>query len=152
MRSVSELLALLVAVGIAVAVSVPVTLLLGGLGQRLQPTGAAVAIQAAKVEKLTANGRYLQADIVVQFGGSESAKCDWVGIVIDETEYDGWITSPSPGVSFTPGTTVTYTARFDNLPRDVDDYYPVAIVIGCVGVSGVQIRASIQTYVSPYRI
>jgi len=154
-RAVSNLLGLLIVVGIVVAMGGATALLVGGIGQRLQPTGASVSIQSVKVQKIAGDNKQFMTEAVLYIGGSESVRINSIYIIYEYGGSPRWcwgsIRAPEMMKYFTPGATVAVVARHSCV-YVLDDYQPVRVQVEVCTVSGQCIHAVASALVQPWRV
>jgi len=142
-KGVSNLLALLIIIAIVVGTAIAVALMVSGMTQRLQPSGAAVTIQGLRLQDIRNNKLMVDASIYVT--GGETVRCDsievwWDGVSKGSATINtGWLQ---------PGSITTIQAVI-SCSADPPDYQFVRVVIRCWTNSGTEIRGSGSAKVEP---
>lgn len=156
MRSISNLMAVLILLSIVVGVGIGVALLTGAMTQRLQPTGSGLNIQNIRVQALTSNRRYILVEVVATVTGAQSIRIRYVYIYWQRgnnilTSRSTTPLKPSINQYFAPGATLTIIARFNNVYNPPGDYSPVRVIIEFCDTSGKCYMVSGSGVLEPYR-
>jgi hypothetical protein len=155
-RSISNLVAVLILLAIVVGVGVAIAMMSGALTQRLQPTSSSLNIQSVRVQALTSNKQYIVAEIAATVTGAQGIRINniWLywesgGNLMSVARYSQ---QPSSAVYFTPGTTITIQGWFNlgSLPKPAD-YAPVRVVIQYCDVTGSCSQISGSGTLEPYK-
>lgn len=152
-RSISNLLAMLIVLTIVVGIAVAVALVTSTYAQRLKPKGSALSILSVKAYPVTQNRKYILVDMVASVTGAENVRIQSIGIYWEYggTGYWKYVPPKKPDTNmwFPPGSMISILAYFQNLDNPPGEKAPIRVVVEYCTQSGCH-RVTATTILEPY--
>ena len=155
-KGMSNLIAALILLVIAIGVGVTVAFISSSMTQRLQPSGASLAIQSVRAQAVTQNKQKILVEVVAIVTGSQSIALTNAWLYWDSggsvrTAAQSQMTPIGTSRYFQPGSTINVQIWFDLGGQPVpQDYAPIRVVIEYRDITGGIYKVSGSGTLEPY--